>query len=65
MPTPEALVSLAIAELPTILAIFRELLKKRDPDAPDPTDAEVFAAFERAFQSSKARDEEWLAAHGG
>lgn len=58
-----ALIAVAIAEVPAMINYFRRVFLKHNPDAPEPTDAEVLAAFESAFASSVARDEQWLAAH--
>lgn len=58
-----ALVPLVIQELPGILAAVKDLFGKTNPDAPVPTDDEILAAFEQAFQSSRAKDDAWLAAH--
>jgi hypothetical protein len=56
-----ALLQLAIEETPTVVAFLRSLATK--DGGPEPTDAEVMEAFESAFQSSRAKDEQWLAAH--
>lgn len=57
------LLQLAIQLTPELIGDFRTLFKKQYPDAVEPTDEEVFAAFELAFQSSLAKDDAWLAAH--
>jgi hypothetical protein len=57
------LLQLAIQETPAIIALLRDALKKQDPSAPAPSDAEVIAAYESAFQSSRAKDELWLSQH--
>lgn len=57
------LVQLAIAEVPEVIAYLRALFHKRHPGQPDPTDAEVIAAFNAAFASSLARDDQWRAQH--
>lgn len=57
------LILLAIQETPSLIAYFRELFHKNNPADPVPTEAEIFAAFESAFQSSLAQDAAWLAAH--
>lgn len=59
----QALLNVAIQELPNALEFLRDAFKQRHPAAPDPTDAEVIAAFESAFRSSVAKDDAWLAAH--
>ena len=54
---------LAIQEAPAIIAYLKLQFGKKNPTAPQPTDAEVIAAYESAFASSVARDVNWLAAH--
>ena len=58
-----ALIAIAIQETPAVIAFLRDAFSKRHPDQPPPTDAEVIAAYEQAFQSSLAKDAAWLAAH--
>lgn len=57
------LLQLIIGQLPGLVQTIRDLLRRRDPNAPEPTDAEVLAAFQEAIASSLAKDEQWLAAH--
>lgn len=57
------LIALAIAELPTLIAAIRSKFVQDNPGDPAPTDADVHAALEQAYQSSLATDEAWLAAH--
>jgi hypothetical protein len=57
------LLALAIQEAPTMISALKDLFSKQNPDAPVPTDAEVIAAYNDAFASSLAKDEQWLAAH--
>lgn len=57
------LVQVAITLVPSVISWIREAFQKKAPDAPVPTDAEVIAAYEQAFQSSLAKDAAWLAAH--
>ena len=57
------LVGLAIQELPDIIARLRELFHKDHLGDPSPTDAEVMAAYQSAYESSLARDAEWLRQH--
>jgi len=59
------LVMLAIKEAPGIIRLLKEVFHREHPDEPHPTDEEVIAAFEAAFQSSLAKDEAWLRLHGG
>jgi hypothetical protein len=58
-----AIIPVVIQELPAILAAFKDLFRNQHPGVPDPTDDEVMQAFEAAFQSSRAKDDAWLAAH--
>lgn len=57
------LVVLAIQETPAIIATVKSLFAKQNPDAPEPTDAEVIAAYQNALQSSLDKDALWLAQH--
>ena len=59
----ETLLAVAIQEAPAIFEWLRSAFKKSNPDAPVPTDEEVIAAYQAAFDSSIAKDEAWLAAH--
>lgn len=59
----EALIQLAIQETPAIVALLRGLFATKNPEAPQPSDAEVIAAYESAFQSSLAKDAAWLSQH--
>jgi hypothetical protein len=59
------LLQLAIQETPAIIALLRDAFKKQNAGQPIPTDAEVVAAWGAAFLSSLAKDENWLATHGG
>ena len=57
------LVTLAIKELPGIIRLVRELRAKQAPTDPPPSEAEIMAALNSAYESSKAKDAAWLAAH--
>lgn len=57
------LVLLAIQETPAIIATIKDLFAKQNPDAPQPTDAEVIAAYQQALQSSLDKDAAWLSQH--
>jgi hypothetical protein len=57
------IVQVAIAELPGIVAMVRSAFAKQNPDAPVPTGAEVMAAFDAAYTSSIAVDDNWLNAN--
>jgi hypothetical protein len=58
-----ALINVAIAELPAVIALLKAAFGKANPGAPEPTDAEVIAAEMQAFVSSLTKDDQWLAAH--
>lgn len=58
-----ALIQIAIQEAPLVIELLRALLKRKDPTAPTPTDAEVIAAWQNSFISSLAKDDAWLNAH--
>lgn len=57
------LVMLIVQELPGFIKMFKELFEKENPDEPVPSEEEIFAAFETAFQSSLAKDDLWLRFH--
>ena len=57
------LLQLAITEAPNVIALLKDAFKKSNPGDPEPTDAEVIAAYNSAFASSIAKDDAWLAAH--
>jgi hypothetical protein len=58
-----ALLPLVIQETPAIISALKDLFQQRNPAAPVPTDEEIMQAFERAFQSSRAKDDLWLSQH--
>lgn len=57
------LLALAIQETPTIIAAFKTLFVKQNPNLPEPTDDDIIAAYQSALLSSLAKDAAWLAAH--
>lgn len=60
----EKLITLAIQQAPAIIAGLQALFRQSNPPGtPEPTEAEVMAAFNAAFISSLARDEQWLRNH--
>lgn len=59
----ERLLALAIQEAPAIIERLKELFVKQNPNDVPPTSDEVSAAYESAFTSSLAKDDQWLAAH--
>jgi hypothetical protein len=61
--TQTSIINLAVQELPAVISLFKELFKKQNPDAPEPTNEEVIAAFETAYQMSLAKDDAILNAH--
>jgi hypothetical protein len=58
-----ALIQLAIEVAPQVIALLKDAFRRDNPDAQSPTDTEIIAAYALAFQSSMARDAEWLARH--
>lgn len=59
------LIAVAIQETPAVIALLKAAFSKAHPDQPPPTEAEIIAAYEAAFQSSLAKDDLWLSQHGG
>lgn len=57
------LLQLAIQLAPEAIDLIKKAFAKMNPADPAPTDAEVIAAFNVAFVSSLARDDQWLAEH--
>lgn len=60
---PQALVDVAVAELPAIIDFLKDAFAKKHPDAPVPTSEEVIAAYQAAFVADIADDEAYRAAH--
>jgi hypothetical protein len=58
-----ALLAVALQQAPAIIAMLQKLFHKANPNEPEPTEAEVIAAYNLAFISSLARDDAWIAAH--
>ena len=59
----QQLVDLAIKEVPEMISVIKSLFVRENPDKPEPTDAQVVAAYRDALSSSEAKDDRWLAAH--
>lgn len=57
------LVQLAIQEAPSVIDWLKSAFKRDNPGSVEPTDEEVIAAYKVAFESSLAKDDNWLAAH--
>lgn len=57
------LLALITGLLPDAIALAKEAFAKENPDAPEPTEEQVMAAYIHAFTSSLAKDDAWLAAH--
>ncbi len=57
------LVLLAIQEAPSIISTLKALFAKAHPGQPEPTDADVIAAYQQALASSLAKDDDWLSQH--
>lgn len=60
----DQLIALAIQDVPLVIARLKELFRRHHPGDPEPTSAEVIAAYQSGFVSSLAKDDAWLAAHG-
>ena len=58
------LLEVAITNLPAIIDSLKGWFSQANPGAPEPTDAEVIAAYQQALASSLAKDAAWLAVHG-
>ena len=58
-----ALVSVAIEQLPAVIALLKSAFQRTAPGAPQPTNEEVMAAYQAAITSSLAKDDAWLRAH--
>ncbi len=59
----DAIVGLAIQELPGIIGLIKDLHAQQNPNDPPLTDDQVIAALSAAIASSITKDENWLAAH--
>ncbi len=57
------LLLVVIQNLPGIIAFAKAQFVDANPNAPEPSDAEVIAAYEKALASSLAKDSLWLKAH--
>lgn len=57
------LIQLAILEAPAALDALKALFVKRNPDAPEPTSAEVIAAHQFGVAATLAKDDQFLAQH--
>ena len=60
----EKLIALAIQETPGLIAALKTAFVSAHPGEPEPTSDEVISAYEAAFVSSIAKDENWLKIHG-
>lgn len=56
-----ALLRLAMTEVPRALDFLRETFMAQNPGAPQPTDAQIIAAYREALASSLTKDAAWLA----
>lgn len=63
MSVDPRLVNVAFENLPAIVGLIKGAFKQHAPDAPDPTDAEVIAAYHTALSQSLEVDDAWLRAH--
>lgn len=57
------LIQLALTLVPSIIERIRSAFQSNHPGDPAPTDAEIIAAYQTAFVSSLAKDDQWLAMH--
>jgi len=57
------LAAIAIQITPQVIDLLKSIFKKTNPKDPQPTDEQVIAAYRAAFESSLAKDDEWLATH--
>lgn len=57
------LLQLAITEAPRLIEWMKLIFKRDHPGLPEPTDAEVIAAWQEALASSLAKDDNWLSVH--
>jgi hypothetical protein len=58
-----ALITVAIQEVPSVIDALKSLFTKSNPTATTPSDADIINAFNQAFASSLAVDDQWLAVH--
>lgn len=63
MAVDPRLVTVAIEQLPNVIALLKSAFTKTAPDAPQPTSEEVLAAYQAALGSSLAKDADWLSNH--
>lgn len=56
------LITIALENLPALVQAIKDAFVQRT-GGPAPTDAEVHAAYEAAFQASIDKGDQWLAAH--
>ncbi len=57
------IVQVAIASAPEVIALFKSLFAKANPDDPPLTDAEAIAGLSALVTSSLAIDAGWLLQH--
>lgn len=58
-----ALLALIEQEAPNVIGYFKMMFHKSNPNDPQPTDAEVEAAYHQVLTDSLQKDEAWKAAH--
>ena len=56
----QSLLNVAIEEAPAIISLIKSAFAKKHPDEPEPTSAEVIAAWEGLYTETIARDEALL-----
>lgn len=60
-----ALVPIILQNMPGIIDLIKAFHQQQNPGAPPPTEEEIHLALLQAATSTIAKDDLWLAAHGG
>ncbi len=59
------LLAVAVENIPGIVALLKSAFAKKHPDQPQPSGAEIVAAYEQAFRDDLAADDAYLNSHPG